>query len=489
MTRLVDRLSLLALSALLTLSCGHGDDAASGTTVSSQPPVIVVSIDTTRQDRLGVYGARSVNSPYLDKLAQEAVVFDDCVSQSSNTGPSHRSLFTGQFVHRHRHSMYEPMHSPYTMAGLFREAGYETAAFTGGGFLSKGLGFEDGFDLYMDRDDNLTESYRRGFATTLPQVRRWWQARDASRPFFLFLHSYDVHCPYWPAEPWRSQFGSWYEGTLDLRKFCGREVFDKAFKGPDKLSVDDLNYVNNMYDGGIAMADSELGGFLDGLRADGTLDRSVLVIMSDHGESLGDKRAYLGHNRLWEEQLKVPLMIRFPRAQYGGMRVKEPVMLIDVLPTLLDYLGRPIPEGVQGESLLPILRGEKSYDGQRLRISQHLDRLAFRFDQQWKVHLRQTEGGKARVKLFDLQADPDEHHDLLQDPKRAKEARKTLDDLIERFQAWRAATRDDDARFRGTKIQAPMDPSVAKELGELGYVGFDEDDSPPPAKEMQDSKQ
>ncbi|RMH03201.1 MAG: hypothetical protein D6702_06780 [Planctomycetota bacterium] len=481
------KLTASLVLGLLLASCGGDESGAGGAgpaagTGAGAPgrpegpiSVILVSLDTCRQDRLTPYGAPARNSPVLDALAHESVTFTDCVSQSSNTGPSHRSLFTGQYVHRHRHQPGRYMRSPYSWAGLLAEAGYETAAFTGGGFLAEGLGFEEGFQTYVAKDDNRNKAYRRGFATILPQAERWWRGRDQDKPFFLFLHTYDIHCPYVVPEKYRAEFDEGYDGDLDLTTFCGREEFDRYMKEvrptlPLERFKADLDHLRNMYDAGIALTDAQLGAFLGLLQQSGALDRSLLIVTSDHGESLGRRRPYLGHNHLWEEQLKVPLLIRFPGAAFAGTVCEEPVMLIDLLPTVLDYLGLPIPEGVQGESLMPILEEGKSYGGERLRISQYQDRLAFRYDTRWKVHVRQLEDGKSNVKLFDLQNDPAEQHSLFADPDRREEAQQVLDRLVPRFQEWMNAQKEADARFAGVVIEDAVSEDVAAELRALGYT-------------------
>lgn len=438
--------------ALLLLACGRSDAPAA----PPATPVILISLDTCRSDRLAPYGGSPDTSPVLARLAAESVTFTDCLAQSSNTGPSHRSLFTGQFVHRHGHRLQAYTRSPYTLAGLLHAAGYQTAGFTGGGFLDPGLGFDQGFDVYKSKNDSGPSPVRRGFQAVLPQAEGWYAQRDPSRPFFLFLHTYDIHCPYWPAQPWRERFQGNYQGSLDLKALCGWEAFASLFEGGKDLPEEDRDYLQRMYDGNIAMADELLGRFLDRLRADGTLDRSLLIVLSDHGESLGEHR-WVGHNQMWEEQLQVPLLIRFPGAAHAGTICDAPVMLIDVLPTILDYLQLPAPPGVQGESLLPVLDGARQFP-ERLRISEHLDQVSFRFDDRWKLIL--SGSGSS---CFDLQADPGETR-ALQDAQPG---------LLARYQEFRAATAAEDQRFRGAALADPIDEELARQLTELGYADFE----------------
>ena len=151
-------------------------------------------------------------------------------------------------------------------------------------------------------------------------------------------------------------------------------------------------------------------------------------------------------------------------------------MLVDLLPTVLDYLGLDTPDGVQGESLLPLVEEGASYGGERLRIAQFNDRLSFRFDQRWKVHVRETENNTGQIKLFDLQNDPGEQRSLFesQDPQELQLAQEMGQDLSRRFQEWLRLHREDDARFVGQIIEGELSEDVQADLSELGYVEDDE---------------
>jgi len=475
------------LAALACLGCGGQgapSQAFSGPGPAPTTPVILISVDTLRADRLTPFGCPRDNSPYLEKLAGESVLFTNCVSQSSSTSPSHRSIFTGQFVHRHGQDYGKFCHSPFVLAGLLHAAGYETAGFAGGGFLAPTLGFDQGFDLYTVRDDGLRpeeESGHRGLRTILPQVRNWYRQRaarppaEASKPFFLFVHTYDVHCPYWPEQPWRTRYTAGLRTSLDFINLCGLKDFQKLFENGKELPPEEREYLQAMYDGDIAMTDSRLGDWLEELRADGTLDRSLLIFLSDHGESLGDHRC-IGHTLMWEEQLRVPLLIRFPGGRFAGMRCGEPVMLVDVLPTILDYLGLPAPPGIQGQSLLPVLRGETSWtkegEEDRMRISEHSGRTAVRFDGRWKIVFLEAGTGKVSERaLYDMVADPGEEKNLDSTP----EGRKRFEEIFARYEAWRNETSRDDVKFRGQDVGGAIDDDLAAELSALGYTGFEED--------------
>jgi arylsulfatase A-like enzyme len=450
-------------------------DASDPSSPAADPvPVILVSLDTCRADALTPFGGEARNSPHLERLARESVVFRDCLSQSSNTAPSHRSLFSGQFVHRHGHDVDSFRESPAGLARMLRDAGWSTAAFTGGGFLARGYGFEDGFDTYVDRDDEARGAVNRGLATILPQAQRWLDARRPDEPFFLFLHTFDIHCPYEPAEPWRSEFTAGYEGDLELEGLCGQEDYQRVLAragvlGPEAWAAD-VELLHGTYDAGVAEADDQLGRFLDGLRDDGTLDRSLLIVLSDHGESLAERRPFIGHNRMWEEQLEVPLLVRFPGGRFGGTVCDEPTMLVDVLPTVAELLGLTAPAGVQGESLLPLLDGRRSYDGERLRVSQFLSLFSFRYDDRWKVHGQLGAEGRGTFLLFDLDEDPHEQVERPVDPATRSEHDTRMRELVSRFAAWRRSTAAEDAGHQQPLLEERDDPEQRRDLEELGYT-------------------
>ncbi|KAA3605760.1 MAG: hypothetical protein DWQ01_18320 [Planctomycetota bacterium] len=480
----------LAMVAVVCSACGGGEEEGSGPGSgggSPKPsvPVILVSLDTLRADRLGMYGGQEGVSPFLDALAAESVVFSDCLSQSSNTASSHKSLFTGQLVERHDHEKGRYRLDRYNIGTLLQAAGYESVAYAGGGFLHPELGFGQGFEQFVIENDRGGFRPRRGFRGILPQVERWWQGREKSRPFFLFLHSYDIHCPYWPGKPWRARFAGEYQGPLRLQELCGEEAFGQLFAGEQAPGPEDLAYLRSMYDGGIAMADELLGRFLEPLQEDGFLDRCLLIVTSDHGESLGEHNM-VGHNFMWEEQLQVPLLIRFPGAEFGGTRCSEPVMLVDVLPTVLDYLDMPIPEAVQGESLLPVLQRQQSWlqDSEsdteasaaeatpafdRLRVSKHLDLTAFRYDRRWKVVLRERPDRPAEVYLFDLETDPGESRNVAG----TEQGQAALGPILDRFQAWRESQAAGNEAARGPRLRPNIDSRLSGTLSELGYTDFE----------------
>lgn len=426
--------------------------------------VILISLDTTRSDRLTPYGAERDNSPNLARLAEESVVWTDCWAQSTSTGPSHRSLFTGQYVHRH--GMHDNFYhsQAYSLASLLKAAGYTTAAFTGGGFLRESFGFDHGFDEFVGiSPEGRSTRGMKSLDLVLPRVHDWLDRRPQDRPFFLFVHGYDPHCPYWPPEPYRGSYSNWYRGGLDLSAACGHDEFNELSAG-GALGEDGRRLLNDLYDASIASADEQLGVLLERLRREGLLDDSLLIFTSDHGESLGE-HGWVGHIRMWEEQIQVPLMIRFPGGEWAARR-DDAVQHVDVLPTILDALGLELPPGAQGISLMPFVRGEAATLEERMRLCKFAGREAVRFGKQYKLIFRRQGGDIVDQELYDMILDPWETQNLLQKDGAARIGA----DILERYLAWREETDSADRAHRGTRKRVELDAEEQRALDELGYV-------------------
>jgi len=398
------------------------------------------------------------------------VLFEDCMASSSLTAPSHMSLFTGQTVHRHGLVDNEtPVFPETTLASELARHGWRTAAFTGHGSLRADLGHGVGFETFESWVGEERWPFSRNLPEVLPRATRWLDERDPSAPFFLFVHGYDPHCPYAPPEPWRAQYAGWYAGDLDADGLCGPGVFRRKIED-GSIGRDELRLLNDLYDAEIRAADEALGAFLDALRERGLLERSILVFTSDHGESIGHHE-WVGHGQMWNEMLHVPFLVRFPEGRWAG-RQRALVQTTDVLPTLLSALGLSIPDGVQGMDLLPLLRDGTGLPAGRLRVARSGSAVAVRFGLRWSLLLRDAGDAFLDPMLFDLRADPGEHHDLAAD----EASRSDLERLLARYADWRRRNEADDARFRGRPGDpARGDPLADERLRALGYAGDDED--------------
>lgn len=364
-------------------------DEAMGT---DRPNIVLISVDTLRADRLPCYGHSRNTAPNICGLAEEGVVFERAIAQAPWTLASHASLFSGQYPA----TIGLPTIGPYqltfalpetitTLGEALNATGYTTAGFVGamrgkegvaGGGLRPRFGFDRGFDTYH-AEGGL-------FNTTIPAAQRWVE-QNRSEPFFLFLHGMDVHSPYRVPADNTDRYMPNYTGPLtdiwldpypDASMDGARTLLDVGYRngslflpspnGSEPMTDDDLSYVRAAYDGGILHADAQVGRFLDTLRAEDLYEDTVIIVIGDHGEELGEHPAYrpiFGHAFPWSEAVHVPLIVRFPDERTG--RVPSPVALLDVMPTILDRADATTPslrDQMQGRSLLPLVRGTEPND-------------------------------------------------------------------------------------------------------------------------------
>ncbi|MCZ6507132.1 MAG: sulfatase [Acidobacteria bacterium] len=327
-----------------------------GARAEVQPNVVVITVDTLRQDHLGAYGG-DVATPALDRLAAEGFRFLDVFSTAPTTLPSHTSLFTGNYPARHGvvlNGRYRVPPQARTLAEVLVAEGYRTAAFVGSAVLDKTYGLDQGFETY---DDDFTSSpdsvqeQRRAEEVSRSAIE--W-LRRVEPPFFLWVHYFDPHGPYDPPPPWD---GSYYEG--DPRDPTNRSmdeidpVFYQRLEG-----ITDIEYPRAQYRAEVSYTDSAIGSLLESLAATDAAEDTLVVMTADHGESLGENNYYFDHgNTLHDSSLRVPLLIRVPWLE-GGRTASGPVSLVDLYPTVLELLHLPGPANVQGKSLVPYLEGE-----------------------------------------------------------------------------------------------------------------------------------
>ena len=380
--------------------------------LTPQPPrdgtsVLLMSIDTLRADHLGCYGYGRDTSPNIDRLAREGVLFRQAVSASTWTLPSHASMFTGLLPSRHgavRRGFTTPLRPTFdTLAELLWDQGYRTAGFTGGGFVL--LGLDQGFERYTNPGADTDKVAI--LARTVEHTESWMRDHRAV-PFFAFFHTYAVHMPYAPPEPYRAMFAP------------------PPPSGPS--AAFDVPGLVGLYDGEIRHMDAVVGGLLDRLRNDRELaQRTCVILTADHGEEFEEHGAlFHDHAKVYEELARVPLIVWCPSRFAGGRVIDQPVSLVDLLPTVLDIAGVSIPDGVAGRSLTPLLRGDTLPE--RVTVTEVHASVeatdpwegwvrAFRTSR-YKVIESTRDGGR---QVFDLHADPRETRDIgLEPPVRAE---------------------------------------------------------------------
>lgn len=401
--------------------------------------LLLVTLDTTRADRLGAYGYAGARTRYLDRLAHEGVRFDQAHTIAPITLPAHASLLTAlpPTVHgvRNNGNFYLPERFP-TLATSLHERGYATSAFVSAFVLDRRYGLARGFDTYDDRMEGATpqivslEAERRGDRTALA-LSAWLRAHAAqspSRPFFTWLHLYDAHEPYAPPQPFRQMFA------------------------------------HDAYDGEIAFDDAVLAAVLDTLGQTGLLERTLIAITADHGESLGEHGEETHSMFLYEGALRIPLVLWRPGLLPAGRVIDAPVRLLDIAPTLLDLLGAPAlptagaaPE-MLGRSLRGLIEARDPGPAPPLYAETYLPQLYMNW-----APLRALRDARfklieaPRPELYDLRDDPGEQRNLY-----AVEAR--------RAEAMQAALQRLAAGVGSMSVGA-LDRESAEKLAALGYLG------------------
>lgn len=420
----------LGLFAAVLAGCRGGGPFRAGT--ASGHSVLLITLDTTRADRLGCYGYGPAATPHLDRLAREGVRFERVYCPAPLTLPSHSSILTG--LHPATHGVRNNGHdlSPKwrTLAEILKAGGFATAAFVSAFSVDSRFGLDRGFDVYDDAFQPQAPlkgaNAERRAEETFARFARWLDGHGGNR-FFAWVHYYDPHLPYDPPSPYR-----------------------EAAPG-------------RPYDGEIAYMDHYVGRIVDALAAKGLLDRTLIVVAGDHGEGLGDK-VETGHGIfLYEETLRVPLIIRSPGSFPRPLVVEGPVRLVDVAPTILETLGLAAEAGgMEGRSLVPWVR-----DPARPGLDSLVETFYPRENFGWSELVGIVSGPwkyiqAPRPELYDLATDPGERTDLAaSSPTQADELRKRLEAELLRLAAPAGAS-------GGQAVRA----DDRERLRSLGYVSF-----------------
>jgi arylsulfatase A-like enzyme len=410
--------------------------------------VVLVSIDTLRRDHVGAYGYSRPTTPRLDALAREGLLCQDAVSTSSWTLPAHLSLFTSADPGAHGGL---DMHHGFnrrlpTLAERLRAAGFATRAVTSHLYVSGTYGLDQGFDHLDFHQDRKANDVADRAIDILD--------RFGDRPFFLFLHFYDPHWHYDPPDSTRGLFAGAYAGSMTGRW----GDFSKRDRG--SVSPQDLQHLLDLYDGEVRYTDDELGRVLDHMKARG-LDRNTLVVAtSDHGEEFLEHGAWEHQRTLYEEVVRIPLILRAPGA--APRREPQQVSLLDVAPTVLEWAGAEALPGAQGRSLLAPAPEREAY-GETDHTEDRSRRLFLRGGAgRWKaiVSLARDAESPLKEEWYDLASDPQERRSAAVAPRVAEGIRERA------LARWRAA------RSRGAGAPAvQLTPEQRDRLRALGYVG------------------
>lgn len=420
--------ALLAVAAIWAGACGGVHPGAEN--------LLLVTLDTTRADHIGAYGCVSAETPTVDRLAREGVRFERCFTVSPITLPSHASLLTGLYPFHHGVRMNGTHNLPAnvpTLAGALAARGFTTGAVVSAMVLDSRHGLDRGFQIY---DDDLSQAsqkevlqYRETKAEdTTRRALRWLESVGDER-WFLWVHFFDPHTDYAPPEP-----------------YAGR-------------------HANSPYDGEIAYADAQLGIIIQALETRGDLDETLVVVTADHGESLSEHGEKTHGIFVYDATTRVPLILRHPTLAAGT--VVEPVVsLVDVAPTVLEFLDVPMDGASDGRSLLALARAESVPEWPAYSES-----MVPLYSYGWS-DLRTLRDGRGRFvrapqsELYDLRTDPGERNNLLP-------SEETLAHPYE--ERLRSLLPEVEANARAQRV-SEMDPEVRNALADLGYTQSDIED-------------
>lgn len=411
-----------------------------------RPNVILITVDTLRADHVGCYGNSQVETPAMDALAEDGVLFRRAVAQVPLTAPSHAAILTGTYpfwngVRDWSDTGLRP--DTPTLGEVFQRHGYETAAFVSAFVLDSMWGLNRGFQHYDDwfKAEDYKSMRRFGLERrseeTIDRCMAWLET-SGSNPFFLWVHLYDPHAPYRPPEPFKS-------------KYQGRP-----------------------YDGEVASADHQLARFLAFLKSQGLYSSSLIVLTSDHGEALGDHQEQEHGFFIYNASVHVPLIVKFP-AGYGAVQrsVTQVVNTVDIAPTLIRFCGFPSDDSksFQGQSLLPLVAGGAASSprygySESLYPRNFMDSSALFGIQTERYHYVRAPSEE----LYDLEQDPEEEHNLVgEKPAIAQSLQQALQEIISRYHRPRAEPGQN----------ANLDAETVEKLRSLGYVSLSAPKPPP----------
>ena len=420
--------------------------------------LLLIVVDTCRQDRMSLYGYPQATTPRIEELAAGGVVFDQSVSPVPQTLPSTASLLTSQYPASHGvrvNGLFELPSSALTLGEVLRAEGFETCAVVSAFPLDARFGLDQGFESYDCDFEGSVLTRRSGQEQVFAQARlrdfeqradeatdkalAWLRARRNARPFFLLVHYFDPHHPYEPPEEF-------------------------AALAP--------------YDGELALADREIGRLLDALREAGLEQRTLVALVGDHGVILDPARPKAQHAGYLEEAvLRVPLVLSYPGRIAPGQRIADQVSLLDVAPTLLELLALEVPATFAGESLVPLLEGGRKREPWtmfetlfwKLEVERGVARYGLRTERyKYILTVQSREGGEERFEqLFDLQSDPLEQVNLLDHEEQAAR----LSELLAHFRRRTADYLALQTRSQGVELDAETE----RKLRQLGYLGGEDD--------------
>jgi arylsulfatase A-like enzyme len=403
---------VLAAAALIGALRAPAWSAPATPAAAWRPSIVLVTLDTTRADHLGCYGYPRQTTPFIDSLAAQGALFMRAFATTATTTPSHASLFTGLYPRQHRVRENGDVldDGVFTLAEWLRMKDYDTAAFVGTRAHFKRANFNQGFRVF--NEPPAAPAKYRTAAATIAAATRWLGRQPAATPLFIWIHLFDAHLPYDPAN--RLAPASAAEADELVRYWTETQRVPLEFFGGDRARLIELM---TQYDGQLQAIDRSLRTFYDAVR--GARPDALWIVTNDHGEGLGSHN-WMEHGKmLYNEQLRAPLIVHATNGRVAARRVECVVEQVDLFPTVADLLGAPLKKrarNISGRSLAPLLSGADCGAVDGLAFSQ---RRAFRIVPDRPIEFeagRKYALQNARYKYILWTDGPHEFYDLQQDP-------------------------------------------------------------------------
>lgn len=446
---------------------------------TNQTNIILISLDTVRPDHLGCYGYQRNTSPAIDRLAADGVLFKNTYSTTSWTLPGHVSLLTS--LNCLNHQVYFPLQKMnpdvLTLADILRTEQFYCAAFTGGGYLSETYGFSKGFDAYQEIKLHGDQAIRLDEAERLAQLASRWLEDNKDKNFFLFLHTYQPHDPYANLSPAGREFleenAEWDQVRMEPL-FSGKGRFDTQFSEKEKQNIIAL------YDGEIKYTDVFfVQPILDKLKELGLYEKSLIILTSDHGEEFFDHEAWLHDHSIYDEGIKIPLVIKFPDTEHKGRQIEKIARITDIMPTILEQMKiKTSYKQFDGASLFPLLNGKektqrtfvtdlalREFEIAPTVISTNKNNFKFILNKKIsspyaKRVVRNFDG--SQIELYDLEKDPKETRNLAANIAYREMCFELLVNINRLYERANLITKERD--------EVLLDQSLRERLKALGYI-------------------
>lgn len=384
--------------------------------------IILIVVDTLRADHLGCYGYHRTTSPRIDALAAQGVLFEHCIAPGIPTQPAFTSLYTGVHPMTHRvvtHAGHVPLSNEFpVLPELLAKAGYTTCAVDN--LYQMKQWFARGYEFYID--PSLRRTYPLSVTCDELNARAIpWLHAHQDEHFFLFVHYWDPHTPYLPPRQYRELFytGNPFDPHNPSLVPLRRQFFGEMWQGWFSLfgeQLTDAEFIISLYDGEIRYVDDGIGALLAALDASGVAEKTVVIFVADHGECLGQHDIFFDHHGLYDDNLRCPLIVRWPGVVPAGRRVHTMVQHLDLTPTLLEIGGVSLPSHLEGRSLIPLMTGATDgpyYDRIITEECTWQAKWGLRTEAYKFILSREPDlHGNPMQELYDLRTDPAELHNL-----------------------------------------------------------------------------